>query len=379
VKVCFLMLSHWSGSLGGAELQVRYIMQYLRRHSSHELSMVCRHTRMTEEEGVPIHRTRALQPLGRYFKAADYFSVMRHLARIDPDVIYTRVGSPFVGFAADFCRRRDRRLIYHVASIEDVTPLRLTSLRKLPARLERPLYEYGLRHADCVIAQSHDQAKLLARHFQRSCTVVLPNIHPVPSRVEKPSAPRTVLWVGNLKPRKNPEAMVGLAQRLSHLADVRFEMIGAVHDRGYENFAERLAHVPNLSYAGPLPVEEVNRRLERAHLLVNTSARIDEGFPNTFIQAWLREVPVASLEVDPDARIARHDLGTVAEGSPERMAEQVASLLGAPDRLRAVGERARRHAQEHFGLERCRAILALIERGSLAGVPATGIAGERAT
>ena len=89
----------------------------------------------------------------------------------------------------------------------------------------------------------------------------------------------------------------------------------------------------------------VNSLLEHTDLLVNTSDH--EGFSNTFIQAWMRRVPVVSLRVDPDRLLSRGGLGAVASGDEEKLYESVASLLDDPDRCAAIGERARRYALEH--------------------------------
>ena len=53
--------------------------------------------------------------------------------------------------------------------------------------------------------------------------------------------------------------------------------------------------------------EDVNKLLERSHLLVNTSKW--EGFSNTFIQAWMRSVPVMTLGVNPDGLLDNSYLG----------------------------------------------------------------------
>ena len=63
----------------------------------------------------------------------------------------------------------------------------------------------------------------------------------------------------------------------------------------------------NLQYLGEVSQDEVNRRLREGHILVNTSRY--EGFSNTFVQAWMRRVPVVSLTVDPDNILVRENIG----------------------------------------------------------------------
>lgn len=224
MKICFLMLAHWTGTLGGAETQVRYIMNHLHQNTNHDLSMVCRHTGCTSENGMPIYTTKPIKPLHRYFKSADYFSVRRLLEFIQPDVIYTRVSSPFVAFAADYCRTHSRQLIYHIAHIEDVVPASFSTLRTIPKLLERPLYEWGLRNANTIIAQARYQQELLKRHYGLDCAAIIPNVHPVPESQLSSSGVKTVIWVGSLKSVKRPHLFIELAKRLSEMTELEFVM-----------------------------------------------------------------------------------------------------------------------------------------------------------
>jgi glycosyltransferase involved in cell wall biosynthesis len=57
-------------------------------------------------------------------------------------------------------------------------------------------------------------------------------------------------------------------------------------------------------------------------------------------------VPVLSLNVDPDAKIANNEIGVAADGSMERLIEAAASLWRAPELRTAIGERARRFVQD---------------------------------
>jgi glycosyltransferase involved in cell wall biosynthesis len=74
---------------------------------------------------------------------------------------------------------------------------------------------------------------------------------------------------------------------------------------------------PNLEYLGEKSQDEVNELLARAHIYVNTS--LFEGFANTFIQAWMRDVAVVSLHVNPDGVFDREGVGIHAGSEDELM------------------------------------------------------------
>ncbi len=120
-----------------------------------------------------------------------------------------------------------------------------------------------------------------------------------------------VLWVANLAQSKRPENFVELA-RLGKGSGLRFVMIGS---RGDPDYLKALFkdQPGNLEWLGQLPFEETLTWFDRAAFFVNTSIPEGEGFPNTYIQAWLRGVPVISLAVDPDNVIEENSLGFLAK------------------------------------------------------------------
>src|SRR5260221_11353100 len=87
----------------------------------------------------------------------------------------------------------------------------------------------------------------------------------------------------------------------------------------------------SLSYWG------ANRLYGRAKLLVNTSDV--EGFPNSYLQAWIRGVPVVTL-IDPDRVIEREGLG-IAVRTPEGLPAAADALLRQPVAWRAASARCR--------------------------------------
>ena len=63
--------------------------------------------------------------------------------------------------------------------------------------------------------------------------------------------------------------------------------------------------------------------------------------PNTFLEAWAREVPVVSLGIDPDGVIARLGLGRVAD--PDEAPAILERFLQDGAARREAGHRARAH------------------------------------
>jgi glycosyltransferase involved in cell wall biosynthesis len=125
-----------------------------------------------------------------------------------------------------------------------------------------------------------------------------------------------------------------------------------------------IAATPNIEYRGALSQAEVNAVLEHTDLLVNTSDY--EGFSNTFIQAWMRRVPVVSLRVDPDRLLSRGGLGAVT-GNEDALFGCVSVLLDDPDKCSAIGARARRYALEHHAESNIETLARLLELAASAG------------
>jgi glycosyltransferase involved in cell wall biosynthesis len=93
-------------------------------------------------------------------------------------------------------------------------------------------------------------------------------------------------------------------------------------------------------------------------LFVNTS--LAEGFPNTFIQAWMRGMPVASLHVNPDDVLEREQVGFCA-GTPEQLAATVRRLMTDDSLREAYGARAREYAIETHSLRNVGRLTSIID------------------
>jgi glycosyltransferase involved in cell wall biosynthesis len=116
----------------------------------------------------------------------------------------------------------------------------------------------------------------------------------------------------------------------------------------FDRVRSEAARMPNVVVHGPIRHHEMQGFYERARVLVNTSEI--EGFPNTYVQAWMHGAPVVTF-IDPDSLIARHGLG-VAAASVEEMCVAIRQLLTDSASWNRVSEQCRRHADSRFNESR---------------------------
>ena len=317
----------------------------LTKRSDVEIYYLARRTLQTgRHDGYEVVRIGSgLRGVGRFL--SDLWSLYQALKRLQPTVIYQRGLKAYTGVCAFYSVRHGARMVFHIAHDSDVCRASFAkwSPASLVRRLERQIAEYGMRRATAIVAQTRDQDRMLRKEFGLEATAVVPNFHPIPAsdNSRREGGRMRVLWVANFKAKKNPEIFVDLAEAFSERSNVEFVMIGRAGGKVYAELHERMKRLRNLVYLGELPIERVNEELAQSDIFVNTSSA--EGFPNTFIQAWLRGTPVVSCFVDPDACLSQGHAGIVA-GSPERLIAVIGELLDDRDRIRGLGESARTYA-----------------------------------
>ena len=331
---------------GGSRVPIQDSREVFRR--AFDVSYLFRHP-VSPREPHFITYDYLLRKRYRDYLFTDAWTIQRKLRQISPDVVYKRGINYITAVGIYYCQRNNRMSVLHIASQRDLD-LSLWGMKRGSVRqaLYSKIAQYSIRNADRIVCQSEDQRVLLERNFGRKCDLVSPNIHPLPeSEHHSKTDPIKVVWVGNIKPLKKPEIFLDLAKEFAQEANVRFVMIGRQGiGKHHANFMARLEQQKNVDYLGELPIDEVNRTLSESHVFVNTSDY--EGFPNTFIQAWMREVPVVSLNVDPAGLLANHHLGFYS-GSQKKLKHDVAVLLRDHRTREEIGRRARSIAEDRFG------------------------------
>jgi glycosyltransferase involved in cell wall biosynthesis len=349
---------------GGAEYQISLLIDALSadgRFEVHYLTHFIDASAKTRNYNVCV--VGAGGPMPRLGYVMDARSLYRTLRAIGPDVIYQRVACAYTGICALYSRRHHVPMIWHVASDSDVAPSLLEPVRNfVRRRLETWGVAYGVRNASRIVVQTRRQNELLQENYGRRADAQIANFHPPAAELIDKSGPLTVIWIANLKQLKRPDVFARLAERFRQRPDVRFIMVGApapaIGDQRWRiSLMQSIANTKNLDYVGQKTHAEVNRLLARSHVFVNTSTH--EGFPNTFVQAWMRGVAVLSQSVDPDGVLERERVG-IAAHTEAGLETALRRLIDDPQLLAGYATRGREHAAAHHSLANTAQLLELI-------------------
>lgn len=348
--------NYWGQCRGGAELQASYIEQEAMRMGWATDYCFLSNKKPIEEKYAttlwPIVQKKIWSKLGNitYPYAINFFLALKEMK---PDIIYQRAGFSATGVVAYYAMHNKCKFIFHIAGDRDIESIGLpwTHPHKIP---EIMLMKFGIRKADKIIAQTQFQVKQLKKNHNRNA-IVIPNGHPMPEDCIKPQDKISVLWIANWKMVKQPEIFIDLVKQLKKKHSVRFIMIGRTDS--YKDLVAKAVE-NNVEVMGEIPHDQVNLWLSHAHVLVNTSQQ--EGFSNTFIQAWMRGVPVVSFQVDPDDILKNKKIG-FCSGSFDQLVTDTRRMLEDTELRKCMGMRAKRYAIENHSLNNIKKILGLFD------------------
>ena len=353
--------------MGGAEYQLKCLLDKLAFHRQFEIFYLAKSFHPSfQPNGYKVLSIGNSKGMLSQLFFLDVWNLLKLLRRVRPDVILQRHACAYTGIATYYAIKNRCDMIFHVSSDNDI--LDLTKKKNILNRIDRKFIDYGLRFSPRIVTQTHQQASFLEGYYRRKPAAVIPNFHPLPSENIRKKEPVKIVWVANFKPLKQPECFIRLSKELEKLnGNVQCIMIGAplknVPDRQLR-LEKQIESIKNLVYLGALPIDQVNSILAEAHIFVNTS--LYEGFPNTFIQAWMRKVPVVSLHCDPDGIIQRYKLGCLA-GTFQSLVQKVIYLIDNSLIREKMGKTAQRYAYQKHNIHRVEMMIEMLRNPSLSG------------
>lgn len=359
-KICIVIPTHWSAQMGGSQYQAKCLIDALIKKDKYEIYYVTRNSQPNfQTEGyqlIDIGSSKFAKSYGFYL---DYFKLKAAFDKIKPDVIYQRVGGAYTGISAYYAKKNQCEMVWHIAHDSDVEPYFQQKLLRGKRCLDKKILEYGIRNASNIIAQTNDQANRLLHNYGKKATFVLKNFHPIPEKEAVKSNEIKVIWVANLKKTKQPEIFINLAQAINQLKiKADFIMIGKESEdkEWQQSFEKEASSISNVEYLGSKTIDEVNNVLRKGHIFVNTSE--SEGFANTYIQSWLREVPVISLNCNPENIFDHNNIGRHS-GTFEQMIKDVTELIKDHSLRQKMGEEAKEYALKNHTLRNAEKLLSL--------------------
>jgi glycosyltransferase involved in cell wall biosynthesis len=329
-------------TIGGESVQQTLLGRALARRG-HEVSMVV--ADYGQADGGQWHSIRVFKAYRRdaglpalRFLHPRWTGLWSALARADADLYYTSCAGMQVGLLALFCQRNRKRFVFRTASDSDCEKSR----HLVRFARDRWLYAYGLRRADAILVQSVWQAEALLHSYALPSRVAGMLVEPPRSTADRDI---DVLWVSNIRHVKRPDRILHVAK---DLAELKIHMAGGPlpgEEALFQDVARAAAARVNVTFHGRLSYWDAGNLYGRARLLVNTSDV--EGFPNSYLQAWVRGVPVVTI-IDPDHVVEKEGLGITVR-SAAGIPDAVRRLLGDASAWRAASNRCRAFMAREYG------------------------------
>ena len=343
---------------GGAEYQYKILEQHLNKQ--YEIYYLFRHP-------VPLIERKYINYDYLFRKSyssclyTDSLVIYRLIKRLSPDIIYKRGVNYITAIGVHYAKLNNIKMVLHIASQRDVDKSKHhNGIKSIFNFMDQNIAKYVIRNASKIICQTKYQNMLIQSNYGRSCNLVLPNFQPIPENTIKKNPPTKIVWIANFKPLKEPELFIELAGHFQNKHNVKFIMIGRPASGGWQrDLSVKMNRLPNLEYLGELSVHEVNKILSESHIFVNTSQY--EGFPNTYIQAWMRKVPVVALNSDPDDMIKTKGIGFHSK-TFEQMVKDVKKLVENRRLREDMGERSQKFALNTFSTSNIHKSINLIEQ-----------------
>ena len=124
-----------------------------------------------------------------------------------------------------------------------------------------------------------------------------------PPSVSGPAAPPSILWIGRFEEVKRPADAVNLFRSALPSLPTGSRLIMIGDGSRWEAMRRMSQGDPSIVLTGRLYAEQIDLYLREATLLLNTSS--SEGFPQTFLEAMSRGVPIVCPDVSANSEIIR--------------------------------------------------------------------------
>jgi len=350
-KICFvaleslplLTLDENLKKVGGSELMQVLIGKELAKRGF----QICFITYDENSKKENVNNIKIVKTVPRYNNFSFLKNILlfwKSLKKADADIYFQGTGS--AGIIPLFCIIHGRKYIKWIVSDSNLLFKRIHGNH--PILLKISLY-LDIKFAHRILVQNLFQKELIEKKFNKKCNLIK-NPVVIPDNLEfNENKKNYILWVGTVRPVKQPEIFLKIAKSLPKL---NFVMIGGEserHKKLYIEIEKETKTISNLKFLGFVPFNNFHKYYQEASILINTSKI--EGFPNTFLESWINGTPVISLNVDPDELICNKKLGFHSK-TLEQLIFDINNLFFDINLRREMGVNAKKYVEQNHDLKK---------------------------
>jgi len=347
IKICFIALQAYplfnnkiKSTFGGAEVQLNLLAKEFSKNKNFDVHFMVGNY---NQKGIEVYNNikvwKSLNFKNNIFKKIlDFYKVFK---RINADIYIHRALSPFSGIIALYCKIKKKKFVYMVAHDRETDETHEVFKNKISSLLANLTFKYS----NLIITQNRYQKKNLKKKGIKS--IVIKSCYSILKKITKKKD--YILWVGRSSNFKQPKLFLRLAKING---DKTFVMICPPSKKNPElskQIREGSNKIKNFKFIKFVPFDKINKYFQEAKVFINTS--IQEGFPNTFIQAAKNKTPIISLNVNPDDFINDYNCGYYCHNSFKLMGKNLNKLLGDKKLYETMSRNVFKYAKENHDIK----------------------------
>lgn len=344
-KICFVSLNAYpllkkidKGFVGGREKQLVEIAKELENRGYEIIFLTYgkKYNQLEIHENIKIYHTYEREKVNElsFFKKMIY--IWEKLKVIDADVYIYGSGSP--GIISVYTRLLRKKSIYSISSDADVTTKIIIKNNNFSGFMSKIGTFIDLFLSDYVLTQNNFQQEKIKSLKKSKIVKSAINLTSADTKTKD-----SLIWIGTIREIKQPKLFLKIAQIFP---DYNFIMIGGIgeNQKLYDSIKNNSKKYPNLNFKGFVPQYEINKYYKRAICLISTS--LTEGFPNVFLESWNFQVPVVSLNIDPDGIIKKYSMGYHSR-TFDQMVKDINKILENEELRECMGKNGRRYVEKN--------------------------------
>lgn len=361
IKVCFISLYSYKLfhpedervlQFGGSEVQQYQLGKELLKDKNFEVSFIvgdfCGRQSKTERiraENIDISLYKTVKCVKRIFlidSILDFWKLYKAMRKIEADIYIIRGGGSLAGKVAILLKKIfKKKFIYSSAHNRDSNG----DFFKHHGRIINWLFRYALTHADKIICQHQNQREAFKKNLNIEARIIK-TIYPIEdeSQIQNYESREFILWVSRLEKWKQPEIFVKLTKEFPN------EKFLLITNSNTSDFKDNIGRLYNLEIKEGVAFEGINDYFKKAKIFVNTS--IQEGFPNTFVQAAKNKTPIISLNINPEEMLEKYEIGRCANGDLQKFTDDLKEILNNEKLWQEMSENAYHYAKENHDIHK---------------------------